>query len=420
MDILYLFHESNCVRVPFFSYNPGLFSLFTRVGASWDKDLREFSFTRNINRAWSFPIPHVLVKSLDSGDCPQSVHPQVTIAGFFEHPWSSSAPEATPAYPETDLPSPSQVPQANHCPPIHSVKSPLADSYSPFAFPRPSILPEKFSDHWQAQLEAELRARKYSPQTRRAYLYYNKLICRTLQKPAEEIRPADVTGFLAEMERSGEYSSSAMNLAISAIKFFFRNILNKNDIEERHRPRNDNRLPIVLSKEEIAQVLACEKNPKHRLLLMLTYSSGLRVSEVVALKKEHIDFSRKVVYIRLGKGRKDRTTLLSEKAAGFIVEYCNFYEIETWLFPGQKPNRPLSIRSAQHIFNKALHRAQIQKAISIHSLRHTFATHLLESGTDIRYIQTLLGHSSIRTTERYTHIARRSLLNIKSPLDSIL
>jgi site-specific recombinase XerD len=152
---------------------------------------------------------------------------------------------------------------------------------------------------------------------------------------------------------------------------------------------------------------------------MLAYSSGLRVSEVVALKREHIDLSRKVIYVRLGKGRKDRNTILSEKAAHFIEEYFNFFQIEKWLFPGQPPSHPLSIRSAQYIFDKALRHAEINKKISIHNLRHTFATHLLESGTDIRYIQSLLGHANLRTTERYTHVARRSILNIRSPLDTI-
>ena len=152
---------------------------------------------------------------------------------------------------------------------------------------------------------------------------------------------------------------------------------------------------------------------------MLIYSSGLRVSEVVALKKEHIDLSRKVIYVRLGKGRKDRCTVLSEKAAHHISEYYTLYDVQTWLFPGQPSTSPLTIRSAQKIYSKAVRCADIQKEVSIHSLRHTFATHLLENGTDIRYIQALLGHSSLRTTERYTHIAQGSILNIQSPLDTI-
>ncbi|MCL2722794.1 MAG: site-specific integrase, partial [Treponema sp.] len=290
---------------------------------------------------------------------------------------------------------------------------------SPFVFPVPFAPPEKLSEHWKNKLDIELRSRKYSPRTRKAYMYYNSLICRTLQKPPEEIRCDDVTEFIALMEKNNEYSASAINLAVSAIKFFFRNVLKKDDIDEHHRPHQDGRLPMILSKEEVHKILAAEKNPKHRLLLMLVYSSGLRVSEVVKLKREHIDLSRKVIYIRQSKGRKDRSTLLSEKAARFIEEYYSFFEIEKWLFEGQPATSNLSIRSAQYIFDKALRNAKIFKRISIHNLRHTFATHLLESGTDIRYIQTLLGHANLRTTERYTHVAKRNVLNIKSPLDSI-
>jgi len=152
---------------------------------------------------------------------------------------------------------------------------------------------------------------------------------------------------------------------------------------------------------------------------VLVYSAGLRVSEAVALKKEHIDLSRKVIYVRYGKGRKDRCTLLSEKVALLMTEYCALYNIENWLFPGQSAARHLSIRSAQYIFDKAARKAGIEKEASIHSLRHTFATHLLEGGTDIRYIQTLLGHANLRTTERYTHVARRNVLSLQSPLDTI-
>jgi len=168
------------------------------------------------------------------------------------------------------------------------------------------------------------------------------------------------------------------------------------------------------------EIIRMEKNIKHRLLLMLVYSSGLRVSEVVALKKESIDFSRKVIYIKKAKGRKDRYTLLSEKAAGLVKEYYVSGGIQTWLFPGQPKTGPITIRTAQHIVDKALRNAEINKKVSIHGLRHAFATHLLESGTDIRYIQELLGHTSLRTTERYTHVAKRNILAIKSPLDTIL
>jgi len=280
-------------------------------------------------------------------------------------------------------------------------------------------LSDKFPKYWRLKLEEALRSRKYSFRTLRSYVYYNNLLCRTLQKFPEEIRSDDITTFLAAVEKDKGYSASSMNLAISAIKFFYNTVLKGKASVEPHRPSHDKKLPMVLSKSEIQKVLNTEKNLKHRLLLTLAYSSGLRVSEVVALKKEHLDLSRRIIYVKLGKGRKDRCTILSEKAVFLINDYYKLYAINTWLFPGQPATHHLSIRSAQKIFDKAVRHADILKEVSIHSLRHTFATHLLENGTDIRYIQSLLGHSSLKTTERYTHIAQRNVLNIQSPLDSI-
>jgi len=421
MDVIYLFRDSAAVQIPFSNYDPNLFRLFIRNGGFWDGMSQKFIFRKDtdiikLSRLFS-GAPFVFVQE-DS-----SVQPQVF--GFIQN---INAPNADDSSDNSDiLPENSRWPSQRFCqksgpsqrPSLRPEKSRYPVNSSPFTFPAPFSPPEKFSGLWRSKLEAELRSRKYSPRTQKAYIYYNRLICRTLQKPPEEIRSCDITQFLADMDKNGEYSASSLNLAISAIKFFFRYVLKKDDVSERHRPHQDGRLPMILSKEEISKILGLEKNPKHRLLLMLAYSSGLRVSEVVALKREHIDLSRKVIYVRLGKGRKDRNTILSEKAAHFIEEYFNFFQIEKWLFPGQPPSHPLSIRSAQYIFDKALRHAEINKKISIHNLRHTFATHLLESGTDIRYIQSLLGHANLRTTERYTHVARRSILNIRSPLDTI-
>jgi site-specific recombinase XerD len=341
------------------------------------------------------------------------------IFGFWKRPWEVLHPAPIPAAvavggkPTVVANKPTGVASK----PTVVASNPEKPS-APFAFVAPISLPEKLSGEWRLKLETELRSRKYSLKTHNAYIYFNRTFCRALQKTPEEIGPGDVTQFLASMEKE-DYSASAMNLALSAIRFFFKNVVKNDSISEQRRPRHDKTLPSVLSKDEIKKILDTEKNPKHRLLLMLVYSSGLRVSEAVALKQEHIDLSRKVIYIKSGKGRKDRCTLLSEKAAQFIGEYCNFYGIQTWLFPGQSATSHLSIRSAQRIFDKASLHAGITKKISIHGLRHTFATHLLESGTDIRYIQTLLGHASLRTTERYTHVARRNILTIQSPLDTI-
>ena len=390
MEVVYLFCDSDLVRVPFFDYDKRLFRLLVSAGGGvWDNAGQEFAFKRTASeRLGSIlsGIPCVRVEE-DSPLPPQ-------ISGFLERPWEHPAPE-------------SSVPV--------KTGNPSESCFSVFRLP--SLL-EKFPEHWRQKLEAELRSRKYSPKTLRAYIYFNSLICRTLQKTPEEINGGDITKFLAIVEKDRDYSASSVNLAVSALKFFYVEVVRKENFDERPRPRHDRRLPQILSKEEVCKILGMENNPKHRLLLMLVYSSGLRVSEAVALKKEHIDFSRKVVYVRQGEGRKDRCTLLSEKAARYIAEYCDFYDIKTWLFPGQPPTGPLSIRSAQKIFDKAIRHAKIPKKVSIHGLRHTFATHLLESGTDIRYIQSLLGHTSLRTTERYTRVARRSILSIKSPLDT--
>jgi integrase/recombinase XerD len=381
MNVVYFFCGHAAIHVPYYSYDSKLYYLFKAQGASWDALRHEFVIKYNsgaeqfnkLSRGLPPGVPGVWVK--ENSD-------EIKTTGFFGRPWEEDAPNE-----------------------ISFIERPL---------------PEKLSEHWQKKLETELRSRKYSPATLRSYIYYNRLLCRTLQKPVEEIRAEDVNVFLAGLDKNKEYSASSMNLAISAIKFFYKEVLKNDIIGEKHRPRHDKRFPMVLSKQEIIEVLKHEKNPKHRLLLMLAYSSGLRVSEVVALKKEHIDLSRKVIYVVGGKGRKDRCTLLSEKAVAFIFEYYDVFNIQTWLFPGQPATHPLTIRSAQKIFDKAIQQAKIDKDVSIHSLRHSFATHLLESGTDIRYIQSLLGHASVRTTERYTHIARRSVLSIQSPLDTMM
>jgi len=392
MDIVYLFCESDTVRIPFYKYDERLFRSLLAKGGAWDKASRQFIF-RDIKSAGQFSqvftdIPWVWID--------EKASVPIRIFGFGEGTGKQRVNE--------------------------SLNQPESTSLSKATDDKPNLLslPEKFPEHWRIKLEEELRSRKYSLRTQRAYMYYNRLLCQILQKSPEEIHPDDITRFLATIEKDKEYSASSINLAISALKFFYKTVIKMEIFFEQRRPRQDKRLPMVLAKSEIQNILGMEKNLKHRLLLMLSYSSGLRVSEVVTLKRDCIDLSRRVIYNRLGKGRKDRVTVLSEKAACLIREYYALYDIQTWLFPGQLSKRPLTIRSAQKIFDKAVQRADIKKEVSIHSLRHTFATHLLENGTDIRYIQALLGHSSLRTTERYTHIAQGSILNIQSPLDSIL
>ncbi|GHV72626.1 hypothetical protein AGMMS49928_29870 [Spirochaetia bacterium] len=395
MKAAYFFFEGNSIRVPFLGIDRQFFDLLRSCGGGiWDRDRRQYVFDRRIIKKETLDrVFSAYCRVLVDKNAPIPLE----IRGFRYTP---SAGEHAPGLRPLKLPVP---------PPSLTDAGCIANAQK---------LPDKFSLHWQKKLEMELHARKYSLPTMRSYLYYNRALCRTLRKVPEEITAENIKQYLAHLDQVLDLSTSSMNLALSAIKFFYGEVLKKDIAHEQHRPHRDKRLPVIFSKSEIERILGMEKNPKHRLLLMLAYSSGLRVSEVVALKKEHIDLARKTVFIRSGKGRKDRFTLLSSRAAQFLTDYCSIYTIGTWLFPGQPASHHLSIRSAQNIFDKAVQKAGIEKDVSIHSLRHAFATHLLETGTDVRYIQTLLGHASLRTTERYTHVARRSVLKIQSPLDT--
>ncbi len=170
----------------------------------------------------------------------------------------------------------------------------------------------------------------------------------------------------------------------------------------------------------IARLLDAVENLKHRAIILLTYSGGLRLGEVVRLKVEDIDLDRKLVHVRQGKHRKDRYTMLSAVAQKAVQDYRRQYPPETWLFPGARPGRHLTERSVQKAFDRTCKKANINKRISIHTLRHSFATHLLERGTDLRYIQVLLGHASPKTTQIYTRVTNRDLAKIQSPLDALM
>jgi site-specific recombinase XerD len=391
MDVVYLFYENGNIRIPCYNYDKNLFLKFaeTRIGF-WDRSQSQYIVKSEYGDTLISDVlagrPYVEVEK----------HPEtpIIVGGFLNQSQTlDSLNEAAAA--------PLQTTDGNKEGTLH----------------RP--LPDMFSPSWQDKLEAELRAQKYSPRTIASYIYHNRDLCRRLQKPPEEITAEDIKGYLAYQNKHLNLSASTMNLALSAFKFFYTKVMEREIVQEQHRPRQDKRLPVVLSKSEINTVLKVEENLKHRLLLMIVYSSGLRVSEVVSLKRSDIDTSRKTIFVSSGKGRKDRYTLLSDRVIQTLKEYYFFYDIKTWLFPGQTAARHLSVRAAQKIFETAFRKANIEKSASIHSLRHTFATHLLESGTDVRYIQELLGHRSIRTTERYTHVAHRKSLKISSPLDNM-
>lgn len=268
-------------------------------------------------------------------------------------------------------------------------------------------------------LRMELISRKYSSKTIKAYLYYNENFLGHIKKKPSEVSTEDVKDYLFYLAEKGK-SASTLNLAINALKFCYGEILKRNFAYEIRRPKKDKKLPVVLSQEEVSGLLSSVSNLKHKVILMLVYSAGLRVSEVVKLKIEDIDFQRKLIHVKGAKGRKDRYTILSDTGSEAIQEYMREYGQSKWLLPSQDRERHITTRTVEKIFSDACEKANIKKSATAHSLRHSFATHLLENGVDLRYIQELLGHKSSKTTEIYTHVATKDLGRIKSPLDTIM
>jgi len=212
-------------------------------------------------------------------------------------------------------------------------------------------------------------------------------------------------------------SVSSINLYHSALKLYGSKVLNIEITERIDRPSKDKKLPHVLSREDVNLIFMNTGNLKHRTILMLIYSAGLRVSEASLMNLNDIDFNRNVIHIKNAKGRKDRITLLAENLKVILFTYMDEYKPEKWLFAGQEPGSHITIRTIQKIFENSIARSKINKDVSVHSLRHSFATHLLENGTDIRYIQELLGHANTKTTMIYTKVSNSALRRIKSPLD---
>jgi integrase/recombinase XerD len=205
---------------------------------------------------------------------------------------------------------------------------------------------------------------------------------------------------------------------VNAIKLFFAQIENYAlDLRALHRPRRSRKLPKVLSKEEVKAILVAHCNAKHRMMLSLVYACGLRSGELLSIKPGDIDSRRGIIFIRQGKGRKDRIVPSPQKLLQPLRDYYKAYRATNWLFEGQKVGTRYSPKSLQSVLKQAVRKAGIRKNVTLHWLRHSYATHLLESGTDLRYIQELLGHKRSRTTEIYTHVSTKNIQDIKSPFD---
>lgn len=269
-------------------------------------------------------------------------------------------------------------------------------------------------------VEDELKLRGYSPRTRKVYRLHVERFLKNVGKPPQDVLPEEIRSYLLRLVDQKRVSVSYHNQAISAIKFLYKYVLRQfQPVAEVPRPKKERKLPAVLSREAVARLLNGIDNLKHRALFALVYSAGLRVGEVVRLRVEDLDEERGQIWVRGGKGRKDRCTLLSEVALQTVKAYRKSYRPENWLFPGLNGGRHLSVRSVQKVMERTKKKIDIPQQATVHTLRHSFATHLLENGTDLRYIQELLGHNNPKTTQIYTHVSRRELRRIQSPLDTL-
>jgi site-specific recombinase XerD len=269
-------------------------------------------------------------------------------------------------------------------------------------------------------LRNHLNEVRYSNKTNEAYLSLLELFFKFYnEKDPAEITLDEVSAFIHDFIVKLGFSSSYQNQMISAIKTFYE-VLGKGRINPQilERPRRGRALPKVFSKEEVKRILNATRNNKHKLLLWMIYSCGLRRSEVTNIMITDLDRDRKILHIREGKGRVDRIVPVSDKVWEKLDEYVDSFYPKKYLFEGQHGGR-YSVESVYNVFKQALKKAGIRKDVGVHSLRHSYATHLHESGLDIRYIQELLGHKSTRTTEIYTHVSRRNLVSVRSPIEDL-
>jgi integrase/recombinase XerD len=269
--------------------------------------------------------------------------------------------------------------------------------------------------------ERWLNNRRYSQNTVKTYTQALRSFLKFhSQKKIQEITNDDIIEYNTKYILRHNLSATYQNQVVNAIKLFFSKIEGtKIQVELIERPKKAKLLPNVLSKEEVKMILNALVNTKHIAMLSLIYSCGLRRSELINLKPSDIDSKRKIIIIRQGKGRKDRIAPLSDKIIELLRRYYVGYRPKFWLFEGQVKGTQYDERSLASVLKQALAKTSIKKPVSLHWLRHSYATHLLEAGTDLRYIQEILGHQSSRTTEIYTHVSTKNIQNIKSPFDDL-
>ena len=259
----------------------------------------------------------------------------------------------------------------------------------------------------------EMKLRNYSRNTIEAYTRVIRDVYNYFKKSPRELTTEELKLYLLKLEGTGK-SSQTISLVANTLNFLYTQIYTRENYIKLKHPKKSKKLPIVLSRKEIEVLLSVVKNNKHKLLLSVAYGAGLRVSEVINLKVRDVDCDEKIVIIKQGKGKKDRISVISDKILDKLGNLIEGRSGGDYVFESNRGGK-LSRESAQKIFHKALGLSGIKKEATFHSLRHSFATHLLENGTDTRYVQALLGHANIRTTQIYTQVTNPALKNIKSP-----
>lgn len=298
--------------------------------------------------------------------------------------------------------------------------------------PEPKIQRESVAMHKSRQLSEEtarqiaafkgwMEQKRYSENTIKTYTDAIQTFLKYYHlKDAADITNADLVEFNRNYILANGYSSSFQNQVVNAVKLFYsRTHIRRFEIEKVERPRKEHKLPNVLGKEEVAAILNAPVNIKHRAMLSLIYACGLRRSELLNLKPADIDSNRGLLIIRQSKGNKDRVVPISGKVIEMLRTYYKAFKPEMWLFEGQTPRMQYSEASLAKVLKASCAKAKIKKPVTLHWLRHSYATHLLENGTDLRFIQELLGHKTSKTTEIYTHVSTKSLQKIKSPFDDL-
>ncbi|NIQ12003.1 MAG: tyrosine-type recombinase/integrase [Gammaproteobacteria bacterium] len=264
----------------------------------------------------------------------------------------------------------------------------------------------------------DMQSRNFSPGTQRAYLRAVAGLAKYYHRSPNTIKPEEIQDYVVHLLSERKLAVGSCHAVITALRFFYTVTLKQDgasvDIPQIKR---ETRLPEILSPEQLEKLFAAPRNPKHRVLLMTAYSGGLRVNELVHLKVTDIHSDRMMIRVDQGKGKKDRYTLLSKRLLGELRSYWQIKRPAVWLFPGIKRQKPLCSRMAEKVYTQAVAKAGITRKGGIHTLRHCFATHLLEAGEDIRTIQLLMGHSSILSTVRYLQVTSKTLQGIQSPLD---